>query len=127
MRRILLVLTSIGLFPSASLGQIELKNLSFRKTHDLTWDVSWKIDVINRGDRAVRVWLDFQFIDNDDFAVATDNGEIRVAAGDSVTYRRVRAFTPAKHGKIATMTAKAEARRLRRARRSRRLFFLSTT
>ncbi len=105
-----ILLLTLGL-PSAAQGQIELKNLSFRKTHDLTWDVSWKVDVINRGDRAVRVWLDFQFIDNDDFAVATDNGEIRIAAGDSVTYREVRAFHPATYEKIASMNASAEVRR----------------
>ena len=126
---LLLVLTS-GI-PSAVRGQVELKNLSFRKTHDLTWDVSWKVDVINRGDRSVRVWLDFQFIDKDDFAVATDNGEIRVAAGDSVTYRDVRPFTPATYEKIASMNASAEVRRLPFARRgvARRSddFFLSTT
>lgn len=132
MNRLLLLLVLMSAIPSTICAQIELKNLSFRKTHDLTWDVSWKIDVINRGDRAARVWLDFQFIDKDDFAVATDNGEIRIAAGDSVTYREVRAFHPATYDKIASMNAKAEVRRLpfahrAVAQRSRRLAFLSTT
>ena len=105
-----LLLGILLLMPGFAVGQIELKNLSFRKTHDLTWDVSWKIDVINRGDRAVRVWLDFQFIDKEDFAVAADNGEVRVAAGDSVTYREVRAFHPSTYEKIASMNASAEVR-----------------
>ena len=109
-RLIVLLVLTLGL-PSAAQGQIELKNLSFRKTHDLTWDVSWKVDVINLGNRAVRVRLDFQFIDKDGFAVAKDNGQIRVAAGDSVTYREVRAFTPATYEKIASMEANAEVHR----------------
>lgn len=112
MKKLLLFLMLTWAVPSTVCAQIQLKNLSFRKTHDLTWDVSWKVDVINRGDRAVRVWLDFQFIDKNDFAVATDNGEIRVASGDSITYREVRAFTPATYEKIASMNAKAEVRRL---------------
>ncbi len=111
MKKLFLLLILTSFLPSAARGQIELKNLSFRKTHDLTWDVSWKIDVINRGNRAVRIWLDFKFIDKDGFAVATDNGQLQVAAGDSVTYREVRAFTPAKYEAIAKMEASAEVRR----------------
>ena len=112
MKRLLLLIGLVGLIaPCAVSGQIELKNLAFRKTHDLTWDVSWKVDVVNRGSRAVRVWLDFTFIDKDGFAVATDNGQLQVGARDTVTYREVRAFTPVTYRAITTMEVEAEIRR----------------
>jgi len=94
--------------PRPASGQVELKNLEFRKRHDLTWDVSWRVDVLNRGTETVRVRLRFQLIDAEGFAVADDNGQLTVPPGDSLTYREVRPFTPATYDAIKTMQVTGE-------------------
>ena len=106
----LAIVAPLGVLTGETSNQVELKNLEFRKRHDITWDVSWKVDVLNRGQRTVRVWLEFTFIDADGFAVAEDNGDITVAAGDSITYRETRPFTPAKYRAIQSIEAAAEIR-----------------